>query len=77
MSKTAEKIMQVFKKYGVGKNEIIMMGSLTGEKFKWERNHQDNFADALQELEDKGFFIVSKDFKSVELLEAGYNFLYS
>jgi hypothetical protein len=74
LSETAKLIMDVFKDFKVGKNGSLLAQILLNKKNRWNRDDQDNFGQALKELEGAGYIREGKI--GLILTEKGYNYLY-
>ena len=74
LSETAKLIMDVFKYGKVGKNGSLLAQILLNKKNGWNRDNQDNFNQALKELEGARYIREGKN--GLILTEKGYNYLY-
>ena len=74
LSDTAKLIMDVFRDLKVGKNGSLLAQLLLNKKKGWTKVDQDNFGQALKELEGDGYIREGKN--GFILTERGYSYLY-
>jgi hypothetical protein len=74
LSDAAGLIMDVFRDFKVGKNGSLLVQLLSNKKNGWNEVDQDNFGQALKELEEVGYIREGKN--GFILTEKGYNYLY-
>jgi hypothetical protein len=73
---TKRLILEVFRKFQVGSNEVLPWPSLEISVEEWDRVHQDDFEKALNALVAEGAVLVDKRANCVLLTEAGYQRVY-
>lgn len=69
-------IMEIFRDYGIGKDEVITIPALHGSVRKLDRGLQDQYTKGFEELEKMGFIEEGRDGFTVKLLGPGYDYLY-
>jgi hypothetical protein len=74
LSETAKLIMDVLRDSNVGKNGSLPAPTLLNKRNDWNRDDQDNFGQALKELEVAGYIREGKI--GIILTEKGHNYLY-
>ncbi len=73
VSPTARLLLDLYRDCRILANEHLTMKALVTTKIRWNRDHQDNFHLALEELIDKRY-LTRKD-TGLVLTDKGYQFL--
>ena len=77
MTKTAEKIMELFKRHDKVKAGMVLTSSeLSFSSSDWEPSDLGGMDDAYNELHNEGYVIITPS-KGLELTENGLNYLFN